>query len=118
MKIKRIISMLAVAAVISVSNVFVGNADVNAAPAKAASYAAGTSKVEAVVFKTKLHCENCVKKVVENISYVKGVKDLSVSLEKQEIMIKFDATKTNVDTLRKEIQKLGYPAVVKSQTKQ
>ena len=29
-----------------------------------------------------------------------------------------DANKTNVGTLQKEIQKLGYPAVVKNQTKQ
>ena len=117
MIMKRIVSVLVAAASIAAMSVFGGNADVCACPAAAAAYAARTSNVETVIFKTKLHCENCAKKVTENISYVKGVKDLAVSLEKQEIMIKFDANKTNVGTLQKEIQKLGYPAVVKNQTK-
>lgn len=71
---------------------------------------AGSKEVKTVTFKTHLHCENCVKKVVENISFVKGVKDLDVSLEKQEISIKFDASKTDAATLASEIRKLGYPA--------
>lgn len=65
-----------------------------------------------VVFSTHLHCKNCANKVVENISYVKGVKDLKVSLEKQEISVTFDPSKTNVETLAAEIRKLGYPAQV------
>lgn len=113
---KRIVSVLVAAASIAAMSVFAGNADVCACPAAAAAYAARTSNVETVIFKTKLHCENCVKKVVENISYVKGVKDLAVSFEKQEIQIKYDASKTSVETLQKEINKLGYPAVVKSKS--
>lgn len=113
---KRIVSVLVAAASIAAMSVFAGNADVCACPAAAAAYAARTSNVETVIFKTKLHCENCVKKVTENISYVKGVKDLAVSLEKQEIQIKYDASKTSVETLQKEINKLGYPAVVKSKS--
>lgn len=65
---------------------------------------------ETVVFSTKLHCKNCVKKVVENISFVKGVKDLDVSLEKQQIKVVFDPAKTSAATLETEIKKLGYPA--------
>lgn len=75
--------------------------------------AAATKEVKTVTFKTNLHCEQCVKKVVENISYVKGVKDLDVSLEKQEIAIKYDAAKTDVETLAREIKDLGYKAVEK-----
>ena len=67
--------------------------------------------IKTVSFKTHLHCENCVKKVVENVSYVKGVKDLDVSLQEQRITIKYDAAKTNVTTLAAEIQKLGYKCV-------
>ena len=75
--------------------------------------AAAAKEVKTVTFKTNLHCEQCVKKVVENISYVKGVKDLDVSLEKQEIAIKYDAAKTDVETLAAEIKNLGYKAVEK-----
>ena len=74
---------------------------------------AKAKEYKTVVFATNLHCENCAKKVIENISYVKGVKDLKVSLEKQEIFIKFDSAKTSVETLQSEIKKLGYLAVEK-----
>ena len=75
---------------------------------------AAPKEIRTVSFKTHLHCENCVKKVVENISYVKGVKDLEVSLEKQEINVKYDAAKTDESKLAAEIVKLGYPAVNKA----
>ncbi|MCQ2166814.1 MAG: heavy-metal-associated domain-containing protein [Bacteroidales bacterium] len=74
---------------------------------------AATKEIKTVTFKSNLHCENCVKKVVENISFVKGVKDLDVSLERQEIVVKYDAAKTDVKTLAKEINDLGYKAVEK-----
>ena len=71
---------------------------------------AASKDIRTVTFSTKLHCENCVKKVVENVSYLKGVKDLDVSLEKQEIKVSYDAAKTDVPTIVKEINRLGYPA--------
>lgn len=82
-----------------------------------ASAATPKSQPQTVVFATNLHCKNCVKKVVENISYAKGVKDLKVSLEKQEISVTFDPSKTSVETLASEIKKLGYPAQPKSEKK-
>lgn len=61
-----------------------------------------------VTFATHLHCQDCVKKVTENISYEKGVKDLEVSLEKQTIYIKYDPKKTDEAKLKAAIEKLGY----------
>ena len=55
-----------------------------------------------------LHCQNCVKKVKENISFEKGVKALEVDLEKKTVTITYDPAKTNEATLRKAIEKLGY----------
>lgn len=72
------------------------------------------SKVETVVFSTNLHCKNCVKKVNENISFEKGVKDLKVSLEDQTITVTFDPAKTSVETLSKAIARLGYKAELKN----
>lgn len=116
MNMKKIFTVLALAACFAVPGVVSDNCVPCAQAAESAVFSARKANVEAVVFKTKLHCENCAKKVVENISFVKGVKDLSVSLEKQEIQIKYDASKTSVETLQKEINKLGYPAVVKSKS--
>ncbi len=66
-------------------------------------------EVKEVTFNVHLHCENCVKKVQENIAFEKGVKDLDVSLENQTVAIKYDAAKTSEATLKAAIEKLGYP---------
>lgn len=59
-------------------------------------------------FHVHLHCESCVKKVRENISFEKGVKDLKVSLEDQTVDIKYDASKTSEAKLKAAIEALGY----------
>lgn len=67
------------------------------------------AELKEVTFKVHLHCANCMKKVQENISFEKGVKDLHVCLEDQIVYIKYDAAKTSEETLKAAIQKLGYP---------
>ena len=66
-------------------------------------------EVKEVTFLVHLHCENCVKKVQENIAFEKGVKDLKVSLEDQTVAIKYDASKTSEAALKTAIETLGYP---------
>ena len=66
-------------------------------------------EIKDVTFNVHLHCENCMKKVQENISFEKGVKGLEVSLEKQTVVVKYDAAKTSVETLKAAIQKLNVP---------
>ena len=65
-------------------------------------------EVKEVTFLVHLHCENCVKKVQENIAFEKGVKDLKVSLEDQTVAVKYDAAKTSEETLKSAIEELGY----------
>ena len=64
--------------------------------------------VKTVTFSVGLHCQNCVKKVKENISFEKGVKGLDVNLEKKTVTVSYDPSKTDEATLRKAIEKLGY----------
>ena len=92
---KRII-LLAVAALMTLSAVA-------ASPEKVKK----VKEVKEVTFSVHLHCENCVKKVQENISFEKGVKDLKVSLADQKITIKYDSSKTSEQTLKAAIEKLG-----------
>ena len=66
------------------------------------------AEVKEVTFLVHLHCENCVNKVVENVSFEKGVKDLKVSLENQTVYVKYDVAKTSEDKLKAAIEKLGY----------
>ena len=66
-------------------------------------------EIKEVTFNVHLHCENCVQKVQENIAFEKGVKDLHVCLDDQTVSLKYDAAKTNEETLKAAIEKLGYP---------
>lgn len=65
--------------------------------------------INEVTFRVHLHCANCVKKVEENIAFEKGVKDMKVSLDHQTVYLKYDASKTSEDKLKKAIEELGYP---------
>ncbi len=63
-----------------------------------------------VTFSTNMSCQNCVKKINENISFERGVKALDVSLKDQEIKISYDKRKTDEEKLAASIKKLGYKA--------
>jgi copper chaperone CopZ len=93
---KRII-LLAVAALMTLSAVA-------ASPQKVKK----VKEVKEVTFSVHLHCENCVKKVQENISFEKGVKGLDVCQGHQTVTVKYDPAKTSEETLKAAIEKLGY----------
>lgn len=61
-----------------------------------------------VTFKTTMTCQNCVKKITENMSFERGVMDLKVTLDNKEVKIKYDPSKTDEEKLAKAIKKLGY----------
>ena len=65
---------------------------------------------QTVCFVSDIDCQNCVKKVTANISYVKGVKSLDVSLQDHTITVGYDPSKTSEEKLAGEIRKLGYTA--------
>ena len=65
-----------------------------------------------VVYGSTVECKYCEKKVLENIGFEKGVKDVSVDLSEQTVKIVFDEAKTDTTTLAKAIRKLGYEAKV------
>ena len=65
-------------------------------------------ELKTVTFTVSMHCENCVKKITENISFVKGVKGLEISLEDKKVEITYDPAKTDADRLAETIRSLGY----------
>ena len=66
-----------------------------------------------VVLSCDLHCKGCCDKIMKNIAFEKGVKDLVCDLKTKTVTVTYDADKTNVPTLLKAFEKIGKPAKVK-----
>lgn len=65
-----------------------------------------------VKYETTIDCKNCVKKVTENVSFEKGVKDLKAELSDKTVTIVYSPEKTDTLKLANAIRKLGYSAKV------
>lgn len=73
---------------------------------------------ETVVLACDLHCQGCCDKVVKNIAWEKGVKDIVCDLKTKTVTVTYDPRKTNVEMLLKAFERIGKPAkVVKSEEK-
>lgn len=75
--------------------------------------------IRVVVFKvSQMHCENCEKKVKNNMRFEKGVKELSTELKDKTVSITYDAEKTDVKKLQAGFKKFNYEAEFVKETKQ
>ena len=78
---------------------------------------AKTPKKKQVVTKTyvtDMRCENCVNKIKKNVDKLgKGVKDVQVNLEKKEVNVTYDASKTNDANIIKGFSDMKVQAQVK-----
>ena len=61
-----------------------------------------------VAFLVSMTCENCQKRIEENISFEKGVTDLEVNLPQKTVCIEYKTDKTSPEKLKEAISKLGY----------
>ncbi len=61
-------------------------------------------------------CQACCDKVMKNIAFEKGVKDIQFDLKEKAIIITYDADKTDVPTLQKALAKMGKPATTTKPT--
>lgn len=67
--------------------------------------------IRVVVFKvTQMHCENCEKKVKDNMRFEKGLKEVSTVVKDRTVTITYDAEKTNVKNLQAGFKKFNYEA--------
>lgn len=81
------------------------------AGAYAAQKPAVPKKEVTTVFTTDIDCDHCVKKIMANIpSLGKGVKDVSVDLEKKEVTVVYDASKNGDENLVKGFASLKVKA--------
>ena len=71
------------------------------------------SNRETVVLSVDLHCQGCCDKIMKNIAFEKGVKDIVCDLKTKTVTVTFDANKTDVETLLKAFERINKPATVK-----
>ena len=69
---------------------------------------------QTVILSCDLHCEGCCEKIMKNIAFEKGVKDLQCDLKNKEVLLVYDANKTNLTALLVAFEKIGKPATVKA----
>ena len=72
------------------------------------------SNHQILILSCDLHCQGCCDKIMKNIAFEKGVKDLQCDLKNKEVTVTFDANKTDVPTLLKAFNEIGKTATVKS----
>ena len=73
------------------------------------------SKRQSVVLSCDIHCQGCCDKIMKNIAFEKGVKDIVCNLDDKTVTVTFDANKTDVPTLLNAFKKINKPATVKEQ---
>ncbi|WP_370626743.1 heavy-metal-associated domain-containing protein [Prevotella sp. Rep29] len=68
--------------------------------------------IKTVVFTTspQMHCESCENKIKGNLRFEKGVKNIETNIEKQQVVVTYDADKTSVEKLQRGFEKIGYDA--------
>lgn len=62
------------------------------------------------VFKTDIDCEHCAKRIMDNIPFEKGVKDVKVDVPSKMVTVVYDASKNNVEGLVKGFAKIRVKA--------
>ena len=67
-----------------------------------------------VVFTTEpeIECENCVKRIKDNLRFEKGVKAINPDLKTKLVTVQYDSEKTDVEKLIKAFAKIKYKAIV------
>ncbi|MDT8309081.1 MAG: heavy metal-associated domain-containing protein, partial [Bacteroidales bacterium] len=70
------------------------------------------SNQEEARFWVSMDCNSCKQKILDNISFEKGVKDIIIDLENQLVVIHYNSKKTSPEKLLQAIQKLGFDAKI------
>ncbi len=67
------------------------------------------SNKETVIFNVEIDCDGCVNKIMKNIAFEKGVRDLLIDKEHQQVTVVYNPKKTDEQKLREAFAKIGKP---------
>lgn len=65
---------------------------------------------EEVVILTSAKCDMCKDKIEQALKESKGVKDVNLNVESKEVLVAYNAKKTNPEKIRQVIASTGYDA--------
>lgn len=68
------------------------------------------SKNDTVRIKTSIQCEMCEERIMENLPFEKGVKDIRIDIKSKMVTVVFRNDKTDAHALRESISDIGYDA--------
>jgi len=68
------------------------------------------SNTQVVSIQTNGTCQSCKEKIEQGLAFEKGVKDVNYDLATAIVKVTYNAEKTDVEKLRKAINKLGFTA--------
>ncbi|MCF8366309.1 MAG: cation transporter [Bacteroidales bacterium] len=69
-----------------------------------------TKKTETAEIKSSVVCGMCEERVTKELAFEKGVTDVKVNLETKVITVTYKTSKTDKETIKKAITKIGYDA--------
>jgi len=75
--------------------------------------AASQEMKSATLYAEKIFCDACAAVITKALRGVPGVSKVSVDVDRKEVLVHFDATKTNVDALTAATAKKGFPSSVR-----
>ena len=67
----------------------------------------------AVLYAEKIFCDACAAVITKALRGVEGVSKVAVDVEKKEVTVRFDPTKTTVEQLTLATAKKGFPSSVR-----
>lgn len=67
-------------------------------------------KVETIEIQSSVVCGDCEERVISNMAFEKGIKDVKVNLETKVITVTYKTAKTDEETIKKAITMIGYDA--------
>lgn len=74
------------------------------------SYGQDESKIRKIEIKVSLQCEMCKERILSNLSFEKGIKDIDVNIEEKTVSVSYNTDKTSPEKIRTAISKIGYDA--------
>jgi len=66
------------------------------------------AKKDTAEFKVGMHCQGCVNRITNELTYTTGVTDLKVTLDDKTVWVEFKPQKISADSLFSKLKSMGY----------